>query len=77
MARRLDMFLTETELHRGYALRSAIRAAQFYSVGDIRKAINKVTRCSFGIKVLITDLIPWKFDKEKITFRRVKEKVFQ
>ena len=77
MARRLDMFLTETELHRGYALRSAIRAEAFYSIGDIRKAINNDTRCAFGVKVLVTAIIPHTEDKAKITFRRVKEKVFQ
>jgi len=76
MARRLDMFLTETELTRGYALRSSLRAEAFYSVGDIRKAINNETRCSFGVKVLITAITPHKEDKSKITFRRVKEKVF-
>jgi hypothetical protein len=70
------MFLTETELKRGYALRSAIRARTFYSIGDIRKAIDKETRCSFGVKVLITELAPHNEDTTKIIFRKVKEKVF-
>jgi len=66
------MFLTENELKRGDALRSAIRARRFYTVGSIRNAINKKTRFSFGRKVIIIGIEPHRNRKSKISFRKLR-----
>ena len=71
---RREISLSPVELARGVAYRSISRCQQFYRVGDVRKARDGCSNCSYGVKVEILSIDGCKRKgKMRIAFVRLKD----
>ena len=71
------MFLTKEEFKSGEAIISAVRARKFYRLGDVRKAVDKETVYSFGMKIVVVGIsLIDDQSKAKVTFKKLHELEF-